>query len=191
MATTSFKRSCLEDAFDIASGGNPPSSLRAVLRASETSANRRLAAGSLASVSQNGRETGFSMHGVGQITPTELTEAWRYLVDMFDDTLLFLQFCCNYGYDAFNLPCGLEEKFNDTAALTVINPPVIVDGTGKWALLCGTFAVAASSVIGGAFTSLSSTDPAVFIYMMQQLKPIVESRVDFRQLRTVWAPAWM
>lgn len=82
MITTKLLRGSLDDAWDAAQAA--PRGLRAQLRIFETRARSRIDAGSLSSVSANGRTTGFSNWGAGSVTPAEWQDVWRSLIDLFD-----------------------------------------------------------------------------------------------------------
>lgn len=92
--STSLKRASLDDAFDASVGATPATSLRAKLRAYETTARTAIASGQvISSVSSNngagGRSTSFSVPNSAQfegVNPVSIAEMWRELIDLFDDT---------------------------------------------------------------------------------------------------------
>lgn len=98
--TASDKRRLLEDAWDLTETGKKLS-LRDQLRELEKSAGLILQGGSQEQISANGRTTKFFAHGVGQITSLDMAQAYRELIDLFDDSKRFLKFCAAYGLGAF------------------------------------------------------------------------------------------
>lgn len=90
--STSLKRASLDDAFDASVGATPATSLRAKLRAYETTARAAIATGQvISSVSSNngagGRSTSFSVPNSAQfegVNPVSIAEMWRELIDLFD-----------------------------------------------------------------------------------------------------------
>ena len=75
-------RGFLDDAFD--EGQASKAGLRATLRSYETMARKAISEGSLKHLSMSSRSTAFADHGAGLMTPLQVQEAWRYLVDTFD-----------------------------------------------------------------------------------------------------------
>ena len=96
--TTSHKRASLEDAWDNAKAATPPN-LRAELRRQEKAARLLVSGGSLAMVEANGRRSQFADYGAGQVTAQELVDGWRELIDQYDRSKNFLNFCATYGLD--------------------------------------------------------------------------------------------
>lgn len=78
-----MKRACLDDAWDLTQAVQNQS-LRDSLRQNESAARKIVAGGSLASVSANGRQSAFAYVGPGQLTPLEVVELWRDLIDRHD-----------------------------------------------------------------------------------------------------------
>lgn len=98
MVSTALKRAALDDAWD-ATGDDQNQSLRDTLRQFESAARRNIAGGSLASVGANSRTSAFSSYGAGQITPVEVCEMWRDLIDRHDQSKLWLQSCAALSLD--------------------------------------------------------------------------------------------
>ena len=79
--TTNMKRASLDDAWD---ESRKLGSLRKTLRSFEKQAREVVSGGSVSNIAANGRSTAFSLYGPGGITPSELVDLWRELVDLFD-----------------------------------------------------------------------------------------------------------
>lgn len=118
----------------------------------------------------------FASYGPGQITPTEVAELYRTLVDDFDAAFLFLANCCNAGLDAFLSEFTIFPTIA-TGAQPVV-PAIIVDGTGRWNQLCVQFGVAANLIVGAVLS-----DKAIFLWMMFHEVPALEIRSDYGQMR--------
>jgi len=82
MVTTDDRRRMLEDAWDEAPDG--ALTLREQLRANERAAGRAVSGGAIASISKNSSSHSYSQGGNGNITPTEVANVWRNLIDLFD-----------------------------------------------------------------------------------------------------------
>jgi hypothetical protein len=81
---TPIKRASLDDAYD-ASLVAPAVTLRVKLRSYETAARTRISSGQLiASTSANGHSTSFSTPGSDGLSPSEVVELWRELIDLHD-----------------------------------------------------------------------------------------------------------
>ena len=129
--TTSLKRSCLDDAWEAAqvkSSSTPD--LRAELRLNEKTARRTIAGGSFASIEANGRKSGFSLYGPGQVTPAEIVEAWRALIDLYDKGNSWLTLCAKYGLD----PAQAElDDLPDPLPAALAHPAAVGDsGVYSW-----------------------------------------------------------
>lgn len=71
----------LEDAWDAAP--ETAASLREQLRANERAAGLVVSGGSLSSISKNASSHSYAF-GSGNITPKEIANVWRELIDLFD-----------------------------------------------------------------------------------------------------------
>lgn len=92
MVSTSLKRSFLDDAWDAAKAVSQSSpDLRAQLRSNETGARKNIAGGTIASVTANGRSTTFASPGPRSNSPDDIREAWRDLVDLYDQCAIDLE----------------------------------------------------------------------------------------------------
>ena len=81
MVTTNDRRRMLEDAWDAAPEG--ALTLREQLRANERAAGLVVSGGSLSSISKNQSSHSYAF-GPGNITPVEVANTWRDLIDLFD-----------------------------------------------------------------------------------------------------------
>jgi len=110
--STSLKRSFLEDAWDAAKVANSTSpDLRTQLRANETTARKAVAGGAIELVSMNGRTTKFAKPGAHAPSPEDVRAAWRELVDLYDSSKRFLEYCVSESLD----PAATELNGSDTA----------------------------------------------------------------------------
>lgn len=72
----------LEDAWDAAPNG--ALTLREQLRTNERAAGRSVSGGSLSSISKNQSSHSYAPGGSGNITPVEIANIWRELIDLYD-----------------------------------------------------------------------------------------------------------
>lgn len=175
-ATTKEKRGRLEDAYSLSAGADPVSSLRAYLRQQEQLARGRLNGGSVKSVSGNGHQVEFAGYGPGQLTMLEVVELYRSLIDDFDNGFLFLTKCAGFGLDPFNMEFTTFP--NTPPPANPVQPPVLIDSTGRFANLCIQFGITAAEVIGQAID-----DTSVFLWLMFHLVPCVEAMSDYSGMR--------
>jgi len=82
VASAWLKRSRLEAAWEAAQATEPPTALRAWLRAQETALAATL--DTIQSTSGNGRQVVFAEPGSAGPTPLEMLELWRELIDLHD-----------------------------------------------------------------------------------------------------------
>ena len=176
--TTDEKRRRLEDAWDATTNA---SSLRDTLRVLESNAGRQIAGGSLSSVAANGRHSAFAAQGPGQLTPVEVAQIYRQLIDLFDQSKKWLLFCAARGLDPFNA----ELVGNAQSAAATVNPAIVIDNTGKFAELCAIYDIG-TGVIGSVVG-----DEVTFMWMMDHLYPVTESRSDYSGLRTNCGAGWV
>lgn len=132
--STSLKRGALDDAWDQARATMPATVLRIALRSNETAARKVISGGSLASTNMNGRSAAFSVYGPGQLTPVEVCELWRSLIDLFDSSNEFLTTCASYGLD----PDQTEiNGFPDPLPAAIQPPPAAVTDATIYAWMMG------------------------------------------------------
>lgn len=113
----------MDDAWDAVKAADMPD-LRGQLRTNEKLARTVIAGGSVSSVGQNRRTTEFAAYGPGQVTPAEVVEMWRALIDLYDSSRKWLTDCANIGLD----PNVAElQGFPDPAPPAVQNPTAIED----------------------------------------------------------------
>lgn len=114
-----------------------------MLRSYETMARKAISEGSLKHLSMSSRSTAFADHGAGLITPLQVQEAWRYLVDTFDHRQQIFIRCGTAN------PTDLQIKqamlCNDLIAVTEVYPDLtllnlptgprcapVIDGVLTW-----------------------------------------------------------
>lgn len=182
MATASEKRGRLEDAYDACLSVVPVLILRGQLRSLEKAARNAINGGSVQQFTANGQHVQFFGYGPGQLTPLEVVELYRSLVDKFDEAFLFLLKACQSGLDAFNVmfTCWPD-------SVVTVTPPanqVIVDQTGRWANLCAQYDIDPTTVIGTPISTNGKTnDAAIFLWLMYFTEAVVEARDDHSQIR--------
>lgn len=173
--STPEKRGRLEDAFAASVKANPVTSLRAYLRVQETAARQAVKSGSIKLTLANAQRVEMADYGPGQITPLEVAELFRWLVDQFDQSFLWLSQCCNFGLDAFNAEFTMWPN-----SPTAVAPPgnTIVDQTGRWLIYCNMLGLDPTLVIGQTVN-----DTTIYVWLMYHLYPTVEARDDHSQIR--------
>lgn len=173
--TAPEKRGRLEDAWALSGLADPVTSLRLQLRSLETAARGAISGGSAKHVVGNSHQVQFADYGPGQITPTEIVELYRWLVDQFDQAFSYLNTCASYGMDPFY---SEEVIFPSDGTGTIVAPAILLDGTGKFALLCAQYSITPATVIGQAIA-----DPAIFLWLMYHTVAATESHGDYYDLR--------
>lgn len=106
-----------------------------------------------------------------------MAQAYRELIDLFDQSAKWLRACLAGNVDAWNAELQGSSDASGTWAS---------DTTGKWQEGCSQFNVDSTTVIGAA----TVIDDAVFIWMMDHLFPVTEARSDYGQLMTA-AGGWV
>jgi hypothetical protein len=114
--TTSIKRAFLEDAFDASKANGK--GLRATLRENESNARSSIAAGSLASISANGRSHTFAMRG---LAPEGVVDLWRELIDLHDSSKQWLTHCAKYALNP------VEAELYELPLSAAANPVPVTD----------------------------------------------------------------
>jgi hypothetical protein len=147
--------------------------LRLQLRRLEDAQGEIVEAGSLTSISGNGRNSEFAAPGPGVITPQEVADLYRELIDRYDEARGFLRSCANFGLDPFVVEFQL---FPNQAS--VVQNPVLIDTTSRFSKLCDQFSIAENIVIGAPID-----DPATFLWMMWHEEPLTEARNDYTLMR--------
>jgi hypothetical protein len=125
MIPTSFKRSCLEDAWEDVKGlGDDQAErpLRARLRENEKATRKMLAGGSYKWAEANSRKSIFEKYGEGVVTPLEVLGTWRELIDLYDGSVKFLEQCALYDLD----PEEVELQGFPQSGLTQVGSPEAV-----------------------------------------------------------------
>jgi hypothetical protein len=170
--TSKEKRGRLEDAWDSIVS---PDTLRAVLRTNERLARAAYSGGLVKRSKGNGHEVDFfdPSSSASSITPLEIAELYRSLIDEYDTALVFLSNCALYGLDAFRTEL---EGFPN--AVTAVGSPATLDTTGRFAQLCLQFGVVANTVIGVAVN-----EDTVFLWLMWHCVPVLESHGDYTLMR--------
>jgi len=69
------------------------------MRIFETSARKLIAGGSLSELGANGRRSAFAAYGPGQLTPVQVVELWRELIDFHDVAKNWLTLCSSLGLE--------------------------------------------------------------------------------------------
>ncbi len=110
----------LDDAYDdsVSTG----TTMREQLRAKERAAGSLVAGGSLSSISRNSASHSYAPPGRGNVTPNDLADGWRNLIDLYDvvlatatdttdgavkgEMLLRLQPCNEFTKDFTGLHCA-------------------------------------------------------------------------------------
>lgn len=176
--TASDKRGRLEDAWASSGAKTPPSSLRAALRNFETTALAAIRGGSLQQVKSNGHEYTFEGYGVGTLTPVEIQQCYRWLIDRFDEAWTWLTTCAQRGLDPFTT------EMSDPIAIAAPNPPlsaqnqIVIDQSGRFAMLCAQYGIDPTTVI-----NQTVKDPAVYLWLMFHTVDYTEARSDYSMLR--------
>ncbi len=84
LGTISLRR-MLDDAYD--DSVSSASTLREQLRAKERAAGTLVAGGSLSSISRNNASHSYAPPGRGNVSPSEIADGWRTLIDLYDTVI--------------------------------------------------------------------------------------------------------
>jgi hypothetical protein len=169
LITAAEKRGRLEDAWDKCTGN-----LRAYLRKQEQAARASISGGALASVAANGHKYDFQPYGPGQITPLEVCELLRWLIDQYDISYTFLNSCAQYGLDPFTVAFTAWPVQPMPPAQTA----VILDSTGRFAIEASKYGIDANEIVGAAVSG-----KAIFVWMMYFTVAVTELHSDYSSLR--------
>lgn len=171
MPITSAERARrLEDAWDLSK--TSAISLRVALRQLEKKQGQFVQAGSLSSISANGRVSQFSSYGPGSVTPQEVADCYRQLINHYGEALRFLTSCANFGLDPFVTEFQIFSQGN------IVGSPVVLDQTGRFVQICREFDIDSTSVVNRPVS-----DAAVFCWLMYHEQPAMEERPDFTWMR--------
>lgn len=161
----------LESAWDTAQGQSQ--GLLATLKASEVATTNE-ASIAVQSQSNNGHSASGFFPGTNAPTSSEMARGWRMLIDRFRETSLYLKTCARYGLDAFQIK-GIG-YFPSTLPSQVANP-INLDTTGNWAQLVDKFSI--DTITTDLVIGCAIEDPAIWLWMMDNLNAVTESRGDY------------
>lgn len=128
------------------------------------------------SSSSNGHSASNPMAGSERPAATEIQRGWRKLLEKFRSTRKYLLDCSKYGLDAFTIKENGAFPDPLPSALPAASR-VIVDTYGRWADLVSEYDLLdgiSDSLIGAVVS-----DAAIFLWMMDNLVPVRESRGDY------------
>lgn len=146
--------------------------LRDYLRTVEDQVRVAVSGGSVKS--QGGfQRTEFFDSSPGNLTQQELARMYRSLISDLDTAYAFLCQCAKYGLDPFLTDFSFFPQSNQAVA-----QPVVIDTTGRFAILCGQFGENPGVVINQPVG-----DPSLFLWMMYHEVPCYESHNDYGQMR--------
>ncbi|MDE2102233.1 MAG: hypothetical protein KGL39_33615 [Patescibacteria group bacterium] len=166
--TTDDLRQMLESAWDAAP--EAANSLFQTLKSNELISAGN-AAGGVSSQSNNGHSAAAFFPGENRPSDAEITCGWRQLIDLYRKTQFFLLTCNKNAQDAFTV----ANQCQWGNFLTVpANPAVLVDPNGNWQMLCDKYMTDYSMVIGKDL----SNETAIWLWMMESLQPVYESRAN-------------
>jgi hypothetical protein len=144
---------------------------------SELKASSSLAANAVQSEANNAHSATAFMPGDDRFSTTETSRAWNQLVKLYRATNQYLAICAQNGFDAFQIiqcaqwPTFLKVPLTGDAA-------IIVDLDGNWARLCLKYMVDPGLVVNQALQN----EYAIWMWMMESLVPVFETRADRRFL---------
>jgi hypothetical protein len=111
--------------------------------------------------------------GADRPSSTELTRGWQRLVDLYRACNGFLTLCAQNGFDAFQVTNNGQWGNFLSAPL---NPALILDPNGNWARLCLKYVVNPVLVVNQSVQN----EYAVWLWMMESIFPVTETRADRR-----------
>lgn len=156
-----------------------PGRLYDALKQQLLAANSQAAAGVMSEANNAHSATAF-VPGSDRFTSTEYARGWQQLVELYRACNQFLTNCATNGFNAFQITISCEWPPFRTPQLA--GPAaVMVDGyplPSLWSQACLKYMVDYATVIGQPLAN----ENAIYIWMMEQLVPVTQTRADRRWL---------